>query len=73
LFRLRRPQWSLGQIGRDEHQKGLTLAGCWWLMPVIQLLRRQRSGGPWFESSPGKKKFMRPYLKKPFTKIGRVE
>jgi hypothetical protein len=24
-----------------------------WLMPVIQLLRRQRSGGMQFEASPG--------------------
>jgi hypothetical protein len=36
------------------------------------LLRRQRSGGPKFEASPGKK-FTRPYLEKLFTKIGLVE
>jgi hypothetical protein len=32
----------------------------------------QRSGGSWFEASQGKK-FKRPYLKKPFRKIGLVE
>jgi hypothetical protein len=43
----------------------------WWLMPVI-LLRRQRSGGSLFKAIPGKQ-FVRPYLEKPFTKIGAVE
>jgi hypothetical protein len=32
-----------------------------WLTPVIQLLRRQRSGGSQFDVSLGKQ-FMRPYL-----------
>jgi hypothetical protein len=35
------------------------------------LLRRQRSGS-WFEASQGKYS-VRPYLEKPFTKIGLVE
>jgi hypothetical protein len=41
--------------------------------------RRQRSGGLWFEglwfeTSPAwANKFLRPYLKKPFKKIGLVE
>jgi hypothetical protein len=39
------------------------MARHWWLMPVIQQLRRQRSGGSWFKASPGKQ-FARPYLKK---------
>jgi hypothetical protein len=43
-----------------------------WLMPVSQLLRRQRSVASRFKASPGKK-FSRPYLEKPFTKIGLVE
>jgi hypothetical protein len=34
--------------------------------------KRQKSGGSWFEASPGKW-FARPYLGKPFTKIGLVE
>jgi hypothetical protein len=42
-------------------------------MPVIQLLRRQRSGGSWFKDNPGKLSSMRPYLKKPFPKIGLIE
>jgi hypothetical protein len=29
-------------------------AGCWWLTPVILLLRRQRYGGLRFKASPGK-------------------
>jgi hypothetical protein len=37
-----------------------------------KLFRRQRSRGSWFEASPGKY-FMRPYLKKLFTKLGLVE
>jgi hypothetical protein len=41
-------------------------------MPVILVLRRQRSGGSWFEASPGKQ-FARSYLEKPFTKIGLAE
>jgi hypothetical protein len=28
------------------------LAGHWWLIPII--LATQRSGGSWFEASPGK-------------------
>jgi hypothetical protein len=32
----------------------------------------QRLGGSWFKASPGKK-FKRPFLEKPFTKIGLVE
>jgi hypothetical protein len=36
------------------------------------LLRRQRSEGLQFQASPGKQ-FERPYLKKPFTKLGLVE
>jgi hypothetical protein len=32
-------------------------------MPVIQLLRKQRSRGSWFEASPGKQ-FAKTYLEK---------
>jgi hypothetical protein len=35
---------------------------CWWLTPCNpKLLGRLKSGGLWFEASPGKK-FMRPHL-----------
>jgi hypothetical protein len=41
-------------------------------MSVIQLLRRQRSGGSKFEASLGKL-FSRPYLEKTHQKKGLVE
>jgi hypothetical protein len=34
--------------------KNATWVGCWWLTPESLLLRRQRSGGSWFEARWGK-------------------
>jgi hypothetical protein len=37
-----------------KKKKVVMLARHQWLTPVILLFRRQRSGGLWFEASPGK-------------------
>jgi hypothetical protein len=47
--------------------KSLIKAELRWLMPVVLATQRQRSGRSWFKASLGKQ-FVRPYLKKPFTK-----
>jgi hypothetical protein len=44
-------------------------AGHWWFTPVSpKLLRRQRSGGSWFEASPGTNSSGDPISKKTKTK-----
>jgi hypothetical protein len=59
---------SLGYTVRPFLKKNKKQARHQWL----KLLRRQRSGGSWFETNPGKY-FERPYLENLFTKIGLVE
>jgi hypothetical protein len=48
---------------KNCYEKGYkrTLRWAQWFMPII--LAIQRSGGSWFEASPGKQ-FARPYLEK---------
>jgi hypothetical protein len=44
--------------------------GCWWLTSVVQLLRRQRSGGSQFQAWANSSQVS--ISKKPFTKTGLV-
>jgi hypothetical protein len=46
--------------------------GCQWLTTVILAAQEARSGGWHLEASWGRK-FVRPYIEKPFTKTGLVE
>jgi hypothetical protein len=51
---------TAGLLASHRHHINTTKKGEeWWLMPEIQIFRRQRLGGLWFETSLGKK---RPHL-----------
>jgi hypothetical protein len=53
--------WVMRSVQTPAENMGLT--GCWWLTSVFLTNQGQKSGGSWFEASPGKY-FMRDYLEK---------
>jgi hypothetical protein len=50
-----------------------SIAGCWWLTPVILDYSRGRSGGSRFAVNPGANSSARPYLKTSLHKKRLVE